>query len=42
LGYLLGIVLKMGLIGIWFAFPFGLTTAGILYYICFRRSLPKA
>jgi len=41
LGYLFGIVLKMGLIGIWYAFPFGLTTAGILYYICFRRSLPK-
>lgn len=39
LGYLLGFVLKMGLLGIWFAFPFGLTTAGILYYLFFRRRL---
>lgn len=38
-GYLLGIVLNLGLIGIWFAFPFGLTTAGILYYLRFERSV---
>jgi MATE family multidrug resistance protein len=26
-----------GIIGIWMAFPFGLTTAGILYYLRFNR-----
>ena len=31
LGYLFGIRLGGGLAGIWYAFPFGLTTAGILY-----------
>ena len=39
IGYLLGIVLKLGLVGIWFAFPFGLTTAGILYLRRFRKSV---
>lgn len=41
LGYLFGIVLKMGLTGIWFAFPFGLTTAGILYYTSFRKLIKQ-
>lgn len=41
LGYILGIRLDLGLAGIWYAFPFGLTTAGILYYIFFRRTLKK-
>lgn len=27
----------LGIIGIWMAFPFGLTTAGILYYLRFNR-----
>lgn len=31
LGYLFGFTLGWGLFGIWMAFPFGLTTAGILY-----------
>jgi len=37
LGYLFGFTLKGGLPGIWMAFPFGLTTAGILYLIRFLR-----
>lgn len=39
MGYFLGIVCQLGLVGIWFAFPFGLTSAGILYYIRFRKSV---
>lgn len=38
-GYLLGIVLDFGLVGVWSAFPFGLTLAGVLYYIRFRKSV---
>ena len=37
LGYLFGFTLNGGLWGIWMAFPFGLTTAGILYLIRFLR-----
>lgn len=37
LGYLFGFVFGWGLVGIWLAFPFGLTTAGALYYREFRR-----
>lgn len=32
LGYLFGFVFQWGLFGVWMAFPFGLTTAGLLYY----------
>jgi len=32
LGYIFGFVCGWGLLGIWLAFPFGLTTAGLLYY----------
>ena len=32
LGYVFGFVCGWGLVGIWMAFPFGLTTAGLLYY----------
>lgn len=35
--YLFGIVLNGGAAGVWMAFPFGLTTAGILYYRRFRK-----
>ena len=35
-GYLFGIVLDMGLVGVWLSFPLGLTTAGVLYYLRFR------
>ncbi|MBQ5871898.1 MAG: MATE family efflux transporter, partial [Bacteroidaceae bacterium] len=37
LGYLFGFVFGWGLVGIWLAFPFGLTTAGALYYREFRK-----
>jgi len=36
LGYIFGFVCGWGLVGIWMAFPFGLTTAGLLYYKEFR------
>lgn len=35
-GYLFGFVFGWGLIGIWAAFPFGLTSAGIMFYLRFR------
>lgn len=41
LSYLFGITLDMGLVGIWLAFPFGLTVAGLLYYIAFKRHLGR-
>ena len=37
LGYIFGFVCSWGLVGIWMAFPFGLTTAGLLYYKEFRN-----
>lgn len=39
LGWLLGIHLGYGLVGIWSAFPVCLSTAGLLYFICFKRRL---
>ncbi len=36
LGYLFGFTLGWGITGIWTAFPFGLTCAGIMYYLRFR------
>lgn len=41
LGYLFGIVMDYGLVGIWYAFPFGLSSAAILYYIWFHKELQK-
>ena len=38
LSYLFGIVLQLGAFGIWLAFPFGLSTAAILYLRRFRRT----
>lgn len=37
LGYVFGITMGYGLEGIWYAFPFGLTTAGILYYYYYKK-----
>lgn len=34
--YIFGFVLGWGITGIWMAFPFGLTSAGIMYYLRFR------
>ena len=42
LGYIFAFVLKGGLIGIWMAFPFGLTSAGIMYYLRFRKRTKTA
>ncbi|MBR1499963.1 MAG: MATE family efflux transporter [Bacteroidaceae bacterium] len=42
LGYIFGFVCRWGLVGIWMAFPFGLTTAGLLYFREFRRSTKRA
>lgn len=36
IGYICGFVLHWGLVGIWTAFPFGLTTAGLLFWYRFR------
>ena len=41
LGYLFGVVMNYQLIGIWYAFPFGLTTAGLLYYIYYQKGLKR-
>ena len=29
------------LVGVWFAFPFGLTLSGVLYYIYYQKGLKK-
>ncbi len=39
LSFTLGIVLGGGLVGVWWAFPFGLTLAGFLYRYFFMRRL---
>lgn len=36
-GYFCGFVLGWGLVGVWMAFPFGLTTTGVLLWLRFRR-----
>ena len=36
-GYFLAFTLNLGLVGIWMAFPFGLTSAGIMYYLRFKK-----
>lgn len=36
-GYLFGFVCGWGLYGLWMAFPFGLTTAGVLFWWRFRQ-----
>lgn len=35
-GYLCGFVLDWGVVGVWMAFPFGLTTAGLMLWLRFR------
>lgn len=39
LSWLLGIHLGYGLVGVWAAFPVCLTTAGVLYYLSFKKGL---
>ena len=36
-GYLFGFVFDWGLPGVWMSFPFGLTSAGVMFYIRFRH-----
>lgn len=38
-GYLFGFILNWGIVGIWMTFPFGLTSAGIMYWLRFRHRL---
>ena len=38
-GYLCGFVLGYGLVGVWMAFPFGLTSAGVMMWWRFRRMM---
>ncbi len=42
LGYVFGFQLDGGLVGVWMAFPFGLTTAGIFYYLRFTQTYRKS
>lgn len=37
--YLFGFIFNWGLTGIWLSFPLGLTTAGLLFYMRFRKSV---
>ena len=37
-GYLCGFVLDMGVVGVWMAFPFGLTSAGLMLWWRFART----
>lgn len=36
-GYFFGFILGWGAMGVWMAFPFGLTSAGVMYYFRFRQ-----
>lgn len=36
-GYLCGFVFHFGLVGIWMAFPFGLTSAGVMMWLRFKK-----
>lgn len=40
-GYIFGFVCGWGLTGIWMSFPLGLTTAGLLYFLRFRKTLAR-
>lgn len=40
-GYLCGFVLGWGLVGVWMAFPFGLTSAGLMLWLRFRKQTSK-
>lgn len=41
LSYIFGITMNGGLVGVWFAFPIGLSVSGTLYYYFFRRTLSR-
>ena len=41
LGYALGFSFQLGILGIWAAFPVGLSVAGLLYWTRFRKELKR-
>ena len=41
-GYLFGFILDWGLPGIWMSFPLGLTSAGLLFFFRFRRTMSRS
>jgi len=41
LGYFFAFIMEWGTFGIWMAFPFGLTSAGIMFYIRFNKKTGK-
>ena len=40
-GYIFGFVFDLGLPGVWMSFPFGLTSAGVMFYLRFRHTVHK-
>jgi len=36
-GYFFGFTLNWGVKGVWMAFPFGLTSAGVMFYLRFKK-----
>ena len=40
-GYIFGFVFDFGLPGVWMSFPFGLTSAGVMFYLRFHHTLKK-
>ena len=40
-GYIFGFVFDLGLPGVWMSFPFGLTSAGVMFYLRFKHTLRK-
>ena len=40
-GYLFGFVFDWGLHGVWMSFPFGLTCAGVMFYLRFKSTIRK-
>ena len=40
-GYLCGFILGFGLVGVWMAFPFGLTSAGVMMWWRFRKQMER-
>ena len=41
-GYIFGFLCGWGITGIWMSFPLGLTTAGLLYWLRFRKTMKRA
>jgi MATE family multidrug resistance protein len=39
--YLLGFVCDLGLVGIWWSFPLGLTSAGVMFWLNFKQKMRR-